>query len=183
MPRPSVLALARRNRARIAFVAALGAAAAGVLFVGCDAGGGAGGLSTGNGSGPSGTGGESGTGGSDGDGGDGSNVSTASITVPSSTRCKGPTALIRGVGCGLGWSPCAFAVVVDPGATGGPAGWATAPAVRAVARTTASAISSIDGSCAASRGSPFPGITRWPASGCCPSGRRLNTTLLAKRLS
>ncbi len=83
-------------------------------------------------------------------------VSTASMTVPSSTRWSGPTALMRGVGCGFGRSPRDASVVATGvvGATcGPPGGGVKAPAVRDVARTTASAISSIEGSPDARRGS------------------------------
>jgi hypothetical protein len=52
-----------------------------------------------------------------------------------------------------------------------------------VARTTASAISSIDGLAGSERDDIGFAVVGRPTSGRSPSGRRLRTTLLAKRLS
>src|SRR5438445_804601 len=109
------------------------------------------------------------------------------MIVPSSSRCSGPVALIGEVrGARLNGSDTAdwrvsaalraWIVEVD--------GIVVAPA-RTVARTTASATSSIEGLApgrAALVGDGPPGPARF-TSGRSVSGRRLRTMLLANRLS
>src|SRR6185436_3842973 len=113
-------------------------------------------------------------------------VRTVSITVPSSTGCRGPAALIGGVwsgtrrdsdengddGKGVGACCRIWDAELD-----------VRPVVRVVALTTASATSSTDGLAPSARPGAVDCDVLRPTSGRSFSGRRLRTTLLAKRLS